>query len=992
LSGGESHRYSVRLEQGQFLRVAVEQRGIDVITVVTDSIGREVVGVDSHLGAFGTETLCFVADRTDLYQLTVQAFDTEVVPGRYELRAVALRSATASDRLRALAVLAQYRASREEKTSTAASVARALEAYEESARLWESAGELREKGMVLYQRAVLLRIKGETLKARDGYVETLAIARAQGDRQLEAKVLGSLAWSRAFLGEPDAALALTDSAMAISRSVGDRQNEADLFQARSFSLYWLGRYQEALDSSRQGLELDEEIHDRTGQAWSWKGIGDCYSALGDSVRALRAFDKAGNLFRSTHHTQGLTMTLQSAGFLCWQIGAYRRALSLYEESLSIAVAAGQGQGEALARNNIGLVHLSLGELASARAELERALPLWRSGGATHGEALSLHNLGKVDELEGRPESAAHYRQALDLFRRSGEPSGVARVLASMAQAEEKAGRLDEALRRIEESLAIFDSLGRQLGTPRLRGSFLALRQNAYAIAVAILADLDASRPGQGYAARAFQASERARARTLTESVTEARLDLADGLSEELRRKESELSARLIQLQKEGATEDRIASAEEEWDRLIAEIRRRNPRYASLHYPDPISWEEAREFLDPETAVISFAVAADRILVFCATSSGVRVQTLAVSPSELEERVENYVGLVSQDERNQWAELGRRIASDVAAPWTESLPATTRKLIIIPDGSLNSLPFESLPAAGPGETLLSRFTISYAPSLTVLKALRSGAPPEKEQPAAVFALANPPITNQAFGEGADGESYQLHSLPFAVREAKSIFRFGTRGSEIWLGSQASEKRIKGKDLRRFGVLHFATHALLSSRSPTRSALLLAGDREGENGLLQAREIYRMRLASDLVTLSACQTARGRILPGEGVQGLAQAFFHAGARSVVASLWNVGDRRTADLMSRFYRHLAEGSSKAAALRQAKLDLLREEPHLAPRYWASFVLLGDGDGHIVLVPERPGWPKDAALLALAAAVGLAVAGAFRLGGRRWSRVRSA
>src|SRR5262249_50771333 len=159
------------------------------------------------------------------------------------------------------------------------------------------------------------------------------------------------------------------------------------------------------------------------------------------------------------------------------------------------------------------------------------------------------------------------------------------------------------------------------------------------------------------------------------------------------------------------------------------------------------------------------------------------------------------------------------------------------------------------------------TISYAPSLTVLAALRSQAPPEKAQPAAVFALANPPVAKSAVGEGVEGESFELQSLPFAVSEAKSIFRFGARDSEIWVGPQASARRIKGKELRRFGVLHFATHALLSSRTPTRSALLLAGDRDGENGLLQAREIYRLRLASDLVTLSACQTARGRVLPGE-----------------------------------------------------------------------------------------------------------------------------
>jgi CHAT domain-containing protein len=994
LSGGEEHAYSVRLERGQFLHLAVDQRGIDVVTAVTDSVGREVVAVDSQLGIFGTETLCFVADHDDLYRVSVDAFDPEVVPGRYELSVVAVRPATALDRLRARATRAEHRAVMEEKSSTADSLLRALEAHREAAGLWETAGEPRERGVVLYALATVLRTKGDSLKARDTYLEALTLARGAGDRQLEAKVLATLAWSKAFLGEPAAALGLADSAMAISHSIGDRQNQGDVLLAKGFSLYWLGRYQEALECGRQALELAEGLHDRSEQAWAWRAIGDSYSSLGDSVRALRAFDKAGDLFRATNRTQGLTLTLESAGFLCWQIGAYRRALSLYEESLSIAIRTGQRQGEALARNNIGLVRLSLGELEAARKELEGALPLWRSGGAAHGEALSLHNLGKVDELEGRPESLAHYRQALDLFHRSGEPSGVARVLASIAEAEQKAGHLDEALQRIQESLSIFDSLGRRLDTPRLRSSFLALRQNAYTISVGILADLDASHPGQGYAAKAFQASERARARTLVESLTEAKLDVSDELPEELRRKESELSGRLVRLQKERASEDRIASAEEEWDQLIAEMRRRNPRYASLRYPEPITLEQVQALLDPETAVVSFTSAGERVLVFAATSSGIHIGALPVSPSELDERIENYVGLISQDERNQWESLARRLATDVAQPWLEHLPGEIRRLVIIPDGALNSLPFESLPAARAGENLLQRYTVSYAPSLTALAQLRSHTPdaPGSGQPVAVFALADPTIARPAGGEGVDGETFDLQALPFAGSEARSIFRFGGQGSEIWLGPDASERRIKSRDLRRFGVLHFATHALLSNRAPTRSALVLAGDRAGENGLLQAREIYRMRLASDLVTLSACRTARGHLLPGEGVEGLAQAFFHAGARSVVASLWNVGDRRTANLMKKFYGHLAEGEPKASALRRAKLDLLREDPDLAPRYWASFVLLGDGEGRVVLVRERPGIARGAALLALVVAAGGAVARVFQLQARKSLRVRSA
>src|SRR5262249_1365270 len=151
---------------------------------------------------------------------------------------------------------------------------------------------------------------------------------------------------------------------------------------------------------------------------------------------------------------------------------------------------------------------------------------------------------------------------------------------------------------------------------------------------------------------------------------------------------------------------------------------------------------------------------------------------------------------------------------------------------------------------------------------------------------------------------------LGSLPYAIEEARAVVRFGGKTSEIRTGEVASEQGLRTTRLDRFNVVHFATHGLLNRTVPSRSALVLAGASGvgSGDGFLRARDIYRVRLKSELVVLSSCQTARGRILAGEGVQGLAQAFFHAGARSVVASLWDVSDRHTADLMAAFYRHMA------------------------------------------------------------------------------------
>jgi CHAT domain-containing protein len=191
-----------------------------------------------------------------------------------------------------------------------------------------------------------------------------------------------------------------------------------------------------------------------------------------------------------------------------------------------------------------------------------------------------------------------------------------------------------------------------------------------------------------------------------------------------------------------------------------------------------------------------------------------------------------------------------------------------------------------------------------------------------------------------------EGLRVSSIPFSNAEAKSVMRRAGPGSRLFTGEEASEQRAKTEQLNRFRVIHFATHGLISQQAPLRSALVLAaGKAGGEDGFLQAREVCQLRLSCDLVVLSACRTARGRVLSGEGVEGLASAFFYAGAKSVVASLWDVTDAGTATFMTSFYDHLAKGRSKSEALREAKLDLLRNPETAQPRHWSPFVLIGEG-----------------------------------------------
>ena len=185
-------------------------------------------------------------------------------------------------------------------------------------------------------------------------------------------------------------------------------------------------------------------------------------------------------------------------------------------------------------------------------------------------------------------------------------------------------------------------------------------------------------------------------------------------------------------------------------------------------------------------------------------------------------------------------------------------------------------------------------------------------------------------------------YSFAPLPNARAEVQSLGKLFPGGA-TYVGERASEEQVKKEEVGRYRYLHFAAHGYFDGANPERSGIVLSPS-GSDDGFLQAREISKFDLHADLVTLSACQSGLGKVLDGEGVQGLSRAFFLAGARSVVVSLWNVNDAATGELMRRFYSDLKAGVPKDEALRQAKLAVSKEPRWRHPYYWAPFVLQGD------------------------------------------------
>lgn len=361
--------------------------------------------------------------------------------------------------------------------------------------------------------------------------------------------------------------------------------------------------------------------------------------------------------------------------------------------------------------------------------------------------------------------------------------------------------------------------------------------------------------------------------------------------------------------------------------------------------------QIQQALAPDEALVSFQIApwrdaigdfAGGAWVWTVTRDAVRVRRLEWGRVELRPAVALWLSLFPRRDGSE-AAASRTLDRILLAGPLSRLPPGIRKLILVPDDQLHRLPFAALRPAARAAPRLARFQVSIVPSATLWLRWRNQTPTSFLIP--VLALAAPRVLPEPAAEAAR-PPYRggLVPLPWSRREGRAAVRRLGRGSLLRTGTDASEAYLKAAPLRRFGILHFATHALVDEENPEQSAVPLAPGADTEDGFLHGREIAALPLEGKAVVLSSCDSAAGAVLRGEGVMGLARSFFQAGTRAVVGSLWPVRDDEAAEFFDRFYRHLARGRSIAVALRATQAELRGAgRPAVA---WAGFVALGDGE----------------------------------------------
>jgi CHAT domain-containing protein len=642
------------------------------------------------------------------------------------------------------------------------------------------------------------------------------------------------------------------------------------------------------------------------------------------------------------------------------LGEHEQARLIYQDLLKLKQTASRDRGGAAnIRIAIGSTYAMQGRYQEALDYYHQALAEVEALGYQNSIVLTLESLTEVYLAQGR------YADALPLaervvawWRQTNFPLNLWYSLKLLGESQLGLQRSAEARRSFTEAISLIEKLREQTaGGVEERQRYLANRVSAHHLLLGMLAQ-------ERRTHEALTLAEGAKARVLLDVLQHGKVSIQKTMTPAEREQEQKLNAELarlnMQLRRANKSDQpgaqaRLDKARLEYEAFQTALYAAHPVLQAQRGEAPvINAEELAALLpDAASALLEYAVTDDQTFLFAITKAAgqtaadIQIYRLPIKRGELGRHIEAF--------RQQLAtrDLGFRATAtklyDLLLKPAQAQLKDKTNLVIVPDDKLWELPFQAL-TTGANRYLIEDAALSYAPSLTVLREMAKRQKPRAAAPT-LLALGNPALGQETIASAAltfrDGK---LDPLPDAEAEVKALGRlYGASHSKVYTGGAAREDRVKA-EAAPMRVLHFATHGVLNDAAPLYSSLALTQS-GAEDGLLEAWELMRMDLQADLAVLSACETARGRFGAGEGMIGLTWAMFIAGVPSTIVSQWKVESASTRQLMISFHRQaltspatVKSKATKAEALRQSALKLMKNPATSHPFYWAGFALVGD------------------------------------------------
>jgi len=869
----------------------------------------------------------------------------------------------------------------------------ALECFRKALAQFEEVDNPYGMALMLSGIGTIYGERGDFVQALEFYQKTLALPEPRDQQEIAARIatLVHIGGIHFLQSNHSSAAEYYYKALAQYEALKDKRGVA--FALRSIGSVYQSQsnYGLALAFFRKALAQYETLADRKEIASTLSDIGGVYQKQGDTAQALEYFQKCLTQYEEMGNKAEVADVLRRIGLIHQLHGNCSLALESQQKSLELCEALQDKRGIAATLYQIGLSHTLSGRHPQALEFYQKALVQGEAIGDKFLTAALLREIGYTYSLQGDFSQGARFAErAADVARDNGFSEVLWRTRFEAGACYHALNQPIPARQAYEEAINAIETIRHQVAGGELEQQrFFENKVDPYYAMVELLIE-------QNKLADALTYAERAKARVLLDVLHSGKVNVTKSMTETEREQERALNHQLVSLntqifresQRKQPDENRLADLRTQLHKARLDYEAFQTTLYAAHpqlkvqrgQAKPLTLEETNALLpDAKTALLEFVVTEGKTYLFVLSSPEPQTQNLKpllkvypidIPQKDLAERVTRLREMVAA-RRSGFPRLARELYDRLLKPAQAQQQGKTH-LVIIPDGVLWELPFQALQVKE-NRYLIEDAAISYAPSLTVLREMQKvrlgvgawGRGGNKNTPSRPTPPTPPPTLlafgNPSLGKGTVERVHLVHRgenlnpLPEAEKEVKDLRQlYGATRCKVYVGADAREERVKSEG-GNYRILHFATHGFVNDRSPMYSQVVLAQvpssspplspAREGsEDGLLEAWEILNLDLQADLVVLSACETARGRVSAGEGVIGLTWGLFVAGCPTTVVSQWKVADASTRQLMVEFHRQL-RAQSKVEALRQAQLKLMKDGKHNHPFYWAAFVLVGDG-----------------------------------------------
>jgi CHAT domain-containing protein/Tfp pilus assembly protein PilF len=900
---------------------------------------------------------------------------------------------------------------------------KALDYYQRALSICRQTGDMSLAVVPLNNIGVVYHERLDDEKALEFYKQSLTLGRQLGINSSAHYTLNNMGDAYFRLGDCEHAMDSFTQSLDLRRKLGNKAEIAITLKDIGEIHIAEGHFDQALSAYQESLQLDQAIGDKVAAADRLEHIGLAYLNQQNYRPALEYFDKRLAISQALDDKEGIGDAFAHISRLYSDQNSMEIAVDYMRKSFDARKATGKKELLANAFSDLGSTQMFAGDLEDALNNLQDALLIYQELGHKYGIAHTLFRIGEVNARAGSSSTAIdYYQKSLDIAQTINDRPLLFPILAQMAytrwlqkdyslalELAERAAALASQFRSAETArewtAGLEGLIYRSLDQPdKARMCFRDAIAGVENVRGEIAgSELDLQRYFEGQVrpyyemidllvshyrvTEAFSYAERAKARVVLDVLQNGRVNPARLMTPAEHKQEQQLQDQITSLNNQIYRQGLLPQARaQHLAQLKSSLQATRHSLEAFHtslyaaHPDlrvargetaPIDLRQvAAAIPDPDTALLEYVVGEKRTLLFVATVPGsasnrkcdLKVYSVDVTRNELIEKVAGYRQMLA-DHGLGFRKPASELSELLLGP-AQPLLKTLKRLVIVPDGPLWDLPFQTLQLAS-GRFLLEDFALCYAPSVTALLEMsrtRNRRRSASEDSSTLLAVGNPAVSPESTTRSSSTLRAEKPGLiTEAEQEVVSIAGiYGEAKSKVLVGPLARENVVKA-EAPKFRILHFATHGKLDDASPLYSYLVLAqpdtppGQSKNpdgttrppdtDDGLLEAWEVMQMELKADLVVLSACETGRGRPGSGEGVVGMSWAFFVAGAPAIVVSQWKVDSDTSASLMVDFHRNLTANMTRAEALRQAALKLLHTEQYRHPFYWAPFIVVGDG-----------------------------------------------